>query len=81
LEIPAIRSSLDSNRFIDLIECNGGKERQSMDPIVVSVVLGAVVAGFAQALPGFAFGLVAMSFWAWTIEPRRCFSMRPEPQP
>ncbi|QFY61927.1 sulfite exporter TauE/SafE family protein [Rhizobium grahamii] len=34
------------------------------------IVLGAVVAGFVQGLSGFAFGLVAMSFWAWTIEPQ-----------
>ena len=34
------------------------------------VALGAVVAGFVQGLSGFAFGLVAMSFWAWTVEPR-----------
>ncbi|MGO4390692.1 sulfite exporter TauE/SafE family protein [Variovorax sp. M-6] len=33
------------------------------------VALGAVVAGFVQGLSGFAFGLVAMSFWAWTVEP------------
>jgi len=34
------------------------------------VALGAVVAGFVQGLSGFAFGLVAMSFWAWALEPR-----------
>ena len=34
------------------------------------VALGAAVAGFVQGLSGFAFGLVAMSFWAWTVEPR-----------
>ncbi|MGO4569862.1 sulfite exporter TauE/SafE family protein [Rhizobium sp. 2YAF20] len=34
------------------------------------VALGAVVAGFVQGLSGFAFGLVAMSFWVWTIEPQ-----------
>jgi uncharacterized membrane protein YfcA len=34
------------------------------------VALGAVVAGFVQGLSGFAFGLVAMSFWAWTVDPR-----------
>lgn len=38
--------------------------------IVYVVVLGAMVAGFVQGLSGFAFGMVAMSFWAWTIEPR-----------
>jgi uncharacterized membrane protein YfcA len=34
------------------------------------VVLGAAVAGFVQGLSGFAFSLVAMSFWAWMLEPR-----------
>ncbi|MET0348619.1 MAG: sulfite exporter TauE/SafE family protein [Rhizobacter sp.] len=34
------------------------------------VALGAVVAGFVQGLSGFAFGMVAMSFWAWVLEPR-----------
>lgn len=34
------------------------------------IALGAVVAGFVQGLSGFAFGLVAMSFWVWTIEPQ-----------
>jgi uncharacterized membrane protein YfcA len=33
------------------------------------VALGAGVAGFVQGLSGFAFGLVAMSFWAWGVEP------------
>lgn len=40
----------------------------SMDVIYV-IVLGAMVAGFVQGLSGFAFGMVAMSFWAWTIDP------------
>ena len=39
------------------------------DPILV-IALGAVVAGFVQGLSGFAFGLVAMSIWAWSVEPR-----------
>jgi uncharacterized membrane protein YfcA len=34
------------------------------------VALGAVVAGFVQGLSGFAFGLVAMSFWAWAVDPK-----------
>lgn len=33
------------------------------------VALGAGVAGFVQGLSGFAFGLVAMSIWAWTVDP------------
>lgn len=34
------------------------------------IALGAIVAGFVQGLSGFAFGMVAMSFWAWGLEPR-----------
>lgn len=41
-----------------------------MDSMVAVVALGAMVAGFVQGLSGFAFGLVAMSFWAWALEPR-----------
>ncbi|MCJ0763948.1 sulfite exporter TauE/SafE family protein [Variovorax terrae] len=41
-----------------------------MDFVVGMIVLGAAVAGFVQGLSGFAFGLVAMSFWAWVLEPR-----------
>src|SRR5262249_4179121 len=37
---------------------------------VYIVALGAIVAGFVQGLSGFAFSLVAMSFWAWSVEPR-----------
>lgn len=33
------------------------------------VGLGAALAGFVQGLSGFAFGLVAMSVWAWAIDP------------
>lgn len=40
-----------------------------MDPLYL-IALGAVVAGFVQGLSGFAFGMVAMSFWAWGLEPR-----------
>lgn len=41
-----------------------------MDSTIPIIALGAVVAGFVQGLSGFAFGLVAMSFWAWSIDPR-----------
>ncbi|MDA8446496.1 sulfite exporter TauE/SafE family protein [Paracidovorax valerianellae] len=41
-----------------------------MDDVFWVVVIGAVVAGFVQGLSGFAFSLVAMSFWAWALEPR-----------
>jgi len=40
-----------------------------MDSNVLIIVVGAMVAGFVQGLSGFAFGLVAMSFWVWTIDP------------
>lgn len=41
-----------------------------MDSVYVIVVMGAVVAGFVQGLSGFAFGMVAISFWAWVLEPQ-----------
>jgi len=41
-----------------------------MQALYVYVIAGAVLAGFVQGLSGFAFGLVAMSVWAWTLEPR-----------
>lgn len=40
-----------------------------MDTSIVIIAVGAMVAGFVQGLSGFAFGLVAMSFWVWTIDP------------
>ncbi len=39
-----------------------------MDQITM-VVIGAICAGFVQGLSGFAFGLTAMSFWAWSLDP------------
>ena len=41
-----------------------------MDNTVLSIALGAVVAGFVQGLSGFAFAMVAMSIWAWTLDPQ-----------
>ncbi|SCU76124.1 exported hypothetical protein [Cupriavidus necator] len=41
-----------------------------MDSTLLIVIAGAAVAGFVQGLSGFAFGMVAMSFWAWAIEPQ-----------
>jgi len=38
--------------------------------LIAIVALGAVVAGFVQGLSGFAFGMVAMSIWAWSVEPK-----------
>lgn len=46
-----------------------------MDSLYVLVVVGAVAAGFVQGLSVFGFGLVAMSFWAWTIDPRLAAAM------
>ncbi len=33
-------------------------------------IIGSVIAGFVQGLTGFAFGLVAMSFWVWVLAPQ-----------
>ena len=41
-----------------------------MDPALALIVLGAVVGGLVQGLSGFAFGLVAMAFWAWAVPPQ-----------
>jgi uncharacterized membrane protein YfcA len=46
-----------------------------MDSTILVVALGAVLAGFVQGLSGFAFGLVAMSVWAWSIDPRLAAAM------
>ncbi len=40
-----------------------------MDATILTIAIGAMVAGFVQGLSGFAFGMVAMSFWAWHIDP------------
>ena len=37
---------------------------------LISVIVGTCLAGFVQGLSGFAFGLVAMSVWSWTIAPQ-----------
>lgn len=42
----------------------------TMDSVYLVVILGTIVAGFIQGLSGFAFGLAAMSFWAWVLDPR-----------
>nr|WP_191002232.1 sulfite exporter TauE/SafE family protein [Cupriavidus pauculus] len=46
-----------------------------MDTTLLLIALGAIVAGFVQGLSGFAFGMVAMSFWAWAVEPRLAAAM------
>ena len=33
-------------------------------------ILGAMIAGFVQGLTGFAFALIAMSFWIWILPPQ-----------
>jgi len=38
--------------------------------MTLAVVAGAAAAGFVQGLSGFAFGMVAMAFWAWTVAPQ-----------
>ena len=38
-------------------------------PQLIPLVTGAVVAGLVQGISGFAFGMVAMSVWAWGIDP------------
>jgi uncharacterized membrane protein YfcA len=40
-----------------------------MDSVLVIVVAGAAAAGFAQGVSGFAFSLVALSIWAWAVDP------------
>ena len=41
-----------------------------MTLLLLQVLVGAAVAGFVQGLSGFAFGLVAMSVWAWSVSPQ-----------
>ncbi len=38
--------------------------------LFLTIAVGAVAAGFVQGLSGFAFSMVAMSFWAWSVDPR-----------
>jgi hypothetical protein len=38
--------------------------------VIAAVVVGTCLAGFVQGVSGFAFGLVAVSVWAWSIEPQ-----------
>lgn len=44
-------------------------------PELLVLALGAAVAGFVQGISGFAFSMVALSIWAWTIEPRLAAAM------
>jgi uncharacterized membrane protein YfcA len=38
-------------------------------PLTAAVALGAILGGFVQGLSGFAFGLVALGIWAWSVDP------------
>ena len=46
-----------------------------MDSQTLIIIAGAAAAGFVQGLSGFAFGMVSMSIWAWTIDPRLAAAM------
>jgi uncharacterized protein len=50
-------------------------DTHAMDSLWLSVIVGAAAAGFVQGLSGFAFGMVSMSIWVWTVEPRLAASM------
>jgi uncharacterized membrane protein YfcA len=41
-----------------------------IDSYLAIVIGGAVLAGFVQGLSGFAFALVALSVWAWAVNPQ-----------
>lgn len=41
-----------------------------MSSQIVLIIAGAAAAGFVQGLSGFGFSLVALSFWAWSIDPK-----------
>jgi uncharacterized membrane protein YfcA len=38
--------------------------------IVISIIVGTIFGGFVSGIAGFAFGLVALSFWVWQIDPK-----------
>lgn len=64
LDRPPLRDGIIANSFTvtpDVLQ---------MLTIYLVVALGAVVAGFVQGLSGFAFSMVAMSFWAWVLDPK-----------
>lgn len=46
-----------------------------MDLSLLIILVGAAAAGFAQGVSGFAFSLVALSIWAWTVEPQMAAPM------
>ncbi|NOL49352.1 sulfite exporter TauE/SafE family protein [Pelistega europaea] len=46
-----------------------------MDIVTLFIALGALIAGFSQGISGFGFGLVAMSFWAWVVDPQQAAAL------
>jgi len=38
--------------------------------VMLSIVDGTCVGGFVSGIAGFAFGLVALTFWVWQIDPK-----------
>ena len=38
--------------------------------VVVSIIVGTCLGGFASGTAGFGFGLVALAFWVWQIDPK-----------
>ena len=42
------------------------------DPVHAGLIVaaGAAAAGFAQGVTGFAFSVIALSFWAWALPPQ-----------
>ena len=67
---PSVRADIARHGFPPRAGDVRKAPHMSMDSLVWVVILGAVVAGFVQGLSGFGFGMVAMSFWAWSLEPR-----------
>ncbi len=40
-----------------------------MDTTFLVIALGAIVAGLVQGISGFAFAMVSMAIWAWSLDP------------
>jgi len=38
--------------------------------VVVAIIVGTCAGGFVSGIAGFAFGLVALNFWVWHIDPK-----------
>lgn len=45
------------------------------DQFLSTVIAGCVIAGFVQGLSGFAFSLVALSIWSWSVSPQLAVPM------